>query len=176
MEWSGFASSLTSRLRTAESSASSPCPVFAEMRCTSTPLDCRFGAGSGFTGRSHLFHTKSARSPTSRSRAVSSGPRGSAPSCTSKTRSARSIISRPRTSPICSTASVLSRSPAVSTSLTGKPSRSTDSSRKSRVVPGISVTIARSRPRTALRRLDLPALTRPEMTTSAPSRHTRARS
>ena len=40
----------------------------------------------------------------------------------------------------------------------------------SRVVPGISVTMARSSRRSALRRLDFPTFGRPAMTTRAPSR------
>ena len=48
--------------------------------------------------------------------------------------------------------------------------RSSSASIASRVVPGSSVTIARSTPRSALNRLDFPAFGRPAITVSAPSR------
>ncbi len=63
-----------------------------------------------------------------------------------------------------------SRSPAVSTRRNGKPSITACASMASRVVPGISVTIARSVPSSALKSDDLPALGRPAITSSAPSR------
>jgi hypothetical protein len=47
---------------------------------------------------------------------------------------------------------------------------STRSVTRSRVVPGTSVTIARSAPSSALKRLDLPVFGRPAITTCAPSR------
>src|SRR2546426_4954491 len=62
-------------------------------------------------------------------------------------------------------------SPAVSTSRNGNPSITAPASMASRVVPGTSVTIARSRPRSALKSDDFPALGRPAMTSSAPSRN-----
>ena len=57
----------------------------------------------------------------------------------------RCIACQERSIPSDSTASALCRTPAVSTSRTGIPSRSNDSETVSRVVPGIAVTIARSR-------------------------------
>ena len=72
--------------------------------------------------------------------------------------------------PMRSMRSSLSRSPAVSTSRNGNPSITACASIASRVVPGISVTIARSVPSSALKSEDLPALGRPAMTSSAPSR------
>ena len=50
--------------------------------------------------------------------------------------------------------------PAVSTSRTGMPSMATVSVTRSRVVPGVAVTMARSRSTRRLNRLDLPTLGR----------------
>ena len=59
--------------------------------------------------------------------------------------------------PPASTASVgAPRRPAVSTSVNAAPSMSTSSVRRSRVVPGMSVTIARPAPARRLNRLDCP--------------------
>ena len=66
----------------------------------------------------------------------------------------------PARTPSRSTTSPVSRHPAVSTSVTARPSRSTRSDTRSRVVPAISVTIARSAPTSALKRLDLPTFGR----------------
>ena len=70
--------------------------------------------------------------------------------------------------PSLSIASVLSRKPAVSVRCTARPSRSIVISIRSRVVPGISLTIARSVRASAFSRLDLPALGAPATTTLAP--------
>ena len=78
-----------------------------------------------------------------------------------------------RATPICSTASSAARSPAVSRSRRGMPATLISSSMMSRVVPGTSVTMARSMPRRALRRLDLPTFGRPTMTVLTPSRRMR---
>src|SRR5215468_1061201 len=58
--------------------------------------------------------------------------------------------------PSCSTRSGLTRSPAVSTSRKGNPSNTAGASIASRVVPGISVTMARSWPSSALNSDDVP--------------------
>ena len=68
-----------------------------------------------------------------------------------------------------STASPVSRSPAVSVSSTRTPPICMASVSVSRVVPGISVTIARSPPSSALSRLLLPAFGLPQSTTRNPS-------
>ena len=68
-----------------------------------------------------------------------------------------------------STASPVSRSPAVSVSSTRTPPICTASVSVSRVVPGISVTIARSPPSSAFSRLLLPAFGLPQSTTRKPS-------
>ncbi len=59
--------------------------------------------------------------------------------------------------------------PAVSTSLTGMPAMATVSLTKSRVVPGVAVTMARSRSTSRLNKLDLPTLGRPTMASVRPS-------
>ena len=69
-----------------------------------------------------------------------------------------------------STMSVASRRPAVSTRRNGQLGVSMTASMASRVVPGISVTIARLSPSNALKRDDFPTFGRPARTTSAPSR------
>ncbi len=53
--------------------------------------------------------------------------------------------------------------------LIGTPSRSKDSDNVSRVVPGVSVTIARSNPSRRFSRLDLPTFGRPASTSVTPS-------
>ena len=68
------------------------------------------------------------------------------------------------------------RIPAVSTSRTGTPLIATVSSIVSRVVPGVSETIARSSPSKALSSDDLPAFGGPTIATVSPSRTSRPRS
>ena len=62
---------------------------------------------------------------------------------TRRVRSAVCAACRERATPSASTTSSVSRRPAVSTSVTRSPSRSTVSVTRSRVVPGTSVTMAR---------------------------------
>ncbi len=69
-----------------------------------------------------------------------------------------------------STASSVSRRPAVSTTVSGMPAISITRSTGSRVVPGIGVTIAASSRASALSRLDLPTFGSPTSTTVRPSR------
>ena len=71
--------------------------------------------------------------------------------------------------PSCSKAPGEGRIPAVSTIRKGNPSREIEASSASRVVPGISDTIARCWPSNLLYRLDLPEFGGPANTTSAPS-------
>ena len=66
------------------------------------------------------------------------------PSQTNSTRSALSIACRERSTPMDSTASAVSRMPAVSRSRSRVEPSITVSSTVSRVVPGMSVTIQRS--------------------------------
>ena len=58
----------------------------------------------------------------------------------------------------------------MSMSWTGMPSRETCSVTRSRVVPGVAVTMARSRWTKRLKREDLPALGRPTMARVKPLR------
>ena len=85
-------------------------------------------------------------------------------------RSAALAFSRARATPICSTASALSRKPAVSIKVTGQPPRSICNSIISRVVPAKGETIATSRRASALSKVDFPALGGPAMTMVTPSR------
>ena len=86
----------------------------------------------------------------------------------------RARVRRART-PSRSTRSIVSRAPAVSTSVTASPRCRRVSVTRSRVVPAVSVTIARSCPSSALKRLDFPTFGRPAITTVAPSRIIRPR-
>ena len=80
---------------------------------------------------------------------------------------ARSIA---RSTPMDSIVSVLSRMPAVSSNVTGRPPRSRRTSITSRVVPAISEVIAISRPEIAFNSVDFPAFGAPIIATSNPSR------
>ena len=71
--------------------------------------------------------------------------------------------------PVFSTKSLVSRRPAVSKSLAGIPSKLIQLSIKSRVVPSMSETIARSSFKRMLNKLDFPALVFPQSTIRAPS-------
>ena len=144
------------------------------------------GGHTAGSARSTLFQTSSTgMSPhwDSTSRTASSGQMSAAapagprrpPSTSSRMASAWRTFWRLRATPISSTLSPVSRRPAVSVRRTGRPSSWQLSSRKSRVVPGMSVTRARLRPSRALSRLDLPALTAPASTTTAPCCMTCAR-
>ena len=86
------------------------------------------------------FLARSAAQMISMSSSVTSPP----PSTTAITSSARSMASRLRCTPSRSTASSLSRMPAVSHRRSVREPRRSFSSMVSRVVPGMSVTIARS--------------------------------
>src|SRR5690348_1640044 len=92
-----------------------------------------------------------------------------APSTTLKTRSARASSARARRMPSPSTTSADSRKPAVSARVKSTPYSTIDSRSTSRVVPGMSVTIARSLPASAFSRLDLPTLGSPTITACMPS-------
>ena len=66
--------------------------------------------------------------------------------------------------------SAVSRRPAVSSSVTGRPSISIATSMTSRVVPGSGVTMATSRPARRFTSVDLPTLGAPVTATTRPSR------
>ncbi len=101
---------------------------------------------------------------------ASSAPIGAVPSINMTVRSASLIERVVRSIPICSTTSEVSRTPAVSISITGMPLTSTGSSILSLVVPGMSVTIALSKLSRRLSKLDLPAFGLPTMASFRPSR------
>ena len=71
--------------------------------------------------------------------------------------------------PMLSASSEVWRIPAVSTSFTGMPPIATVSLTRSRVVPGIAVTIARSRSTSRLNKLDFPTFGRPTIASVIPS-------
>ena len=83
--------------------------------------------------------------------------------------SASAIADRLRVMPMASTGSVVSLIPAVSMRRTGTPAIDVLSYNASRVVPGISVTIARGWPTRRLNTEDLPTLGRPTIARSNPS-------
>ena len=82
---------------------------------------------------------------------------------------ASASASRLRAMPSCSTSSTASRRPAVSTSSRGIPSSEMRSVTRSRVVPGVAVTMARSRSTSRLKSELLPALGRPTIASVSPS-------
>ena len=103
-------------------------------------------------------------------------PRASRASSTTSARSAVSSSARARRMPSRSIASPPSRRPAVSTSVSSRPSRRMVSRSTSRVVPGTSVTMARSLPASAFSSELLPAFGGPTITACRPSRSLRPRS
>ena len=100
---------------------------------------------------------------------LSSPSRGDEPSMTARMRSAFSMDARARSIPICSTLLSVSRRPAVSIRRRETPDMRTASSMVSRVVPGTSVTIARSSCRRAFSRDDFPAFGLPIIAVRSPS-------
>ncbi len=101
--------------------------------------------------------------------AKSSGVSGLLPSKITIAKSAEARFSQTRSMPAFSIMSCGWRIPAVSTRLTGMPRISIRPVITSRVVPGISVTIALFFPVRVLSRLDLPTLGLPAITTLSPS-------
>ena len=99
----------------------------------------------------------------------SSPSKGLDESITNKIKSASSIESSALSTPIFSTISSVSLIPAVSIILRETPLIVICSSRVSRVVPGISVTIARSLLLSVFKREDLPALGLPRIKVLIPS-------
>ena len=86
-----------------------------------------------------------------------------------KMTSASSVRFLVSSTPCASITSSVSRSPAVSKSRTGSPPKSTQLSSQSRVVPSMSLTIARSSFKIALNKDDFPAFVLPQSTIRAPS-------
>ena len=112
--------------------------------------------------------------PASRERISSSSlSSGLEPSKRAKTKAASLTICRAFSTPIFSTTSSVARMPAVSIMRRGTPPTLAYSSMESRVVPGISVTIARSSCNKALSKLDLPTLGLPTIAVMSPSRRIR---
>ena len=96
-------------------------------------------------------------------------PTGWDASRTTSTKSASASASIDFLIPMLSASSRARRIPAVSTSLTGMPPMETVSVTKSRVVPGVAVTMARSRSTRRLKREDLPTFGRPTIASVSPS-------
>ena len=144
-------------------SASIPSPVFA-LTWTAPPR--------GEWGRSLLLSTVTTFAPSgiSFNMRLSSSQSSLVASETNSTTSALFAARYDRSTPIFSTSSSVSRIPAVSMRLIATPSFSILSSRLSRVVPAMSVTIALSLPQSALSKDDLPTLATPTIATSMPSR------
>ena len=100
---------------------------------------------------------------------LSASSRGTELSMTARTRSAFSTEAFVRSMPIFSTLLSVSRRPAVSMRTRGTPPMRIVSSMVSLVVPGTSVTMARSSCKRAFKRLDFPAFGLPAMTVRRPS-------
>ena len=126
------------------------------------------------SSRSTLLPTRSSGTPagTRACRASSSAVQPALRSKSNSTASAAARAPRLRSMPSSSTGSVVARIPAVSSRVRGTPSSTSSLSSRSRVVPGRSVTMARSRRLRRLSRLLLPTLGRPTMATLNPSRRT----
>ena len=97
---------------------------------------------------------------------------GSEPSKTARINPASSSFFQLRRIPSASMASSVSRRPAVSKRFSRISPSCTACSTTSRVVPATGVTMARSNPASRFSKVDLPALGRPTMAQSTPSRST----
>jgi len=159
-------------------SSSIPSPVCADTLTIGIPLLKRISSRAfmfSLSGRSILLMTISPRLEPLFSQSPLNLSISSFSACLelSKTKSRRSLFSicdSVRRTPSCSIGSFVSLIPAVSTILKSKPSILRDSSIVSRVVPGISVTMARFEFNKLLRILDLPTFGEPMSTTFTPSR------
>ena len=124
-----------------------------------------------FCAKSTLFSSTIVFFPRMKERiSVSSSSKGREPSSIMITKSAVSAYALDFSTPIFSTTSPVSRIPAVSTILMGIPSIFRYSSTVSLVVPGISVTIARSSSSSQFNKEDFPTFGLPTMTVCKPSR------
>ena len=140
----------------ADSRSASPSPVSVERMKTPS--------SAGYALRSDLLTTLRSPAPASEKSTFSSAARRWI------LRSAASARSRARRMPSASMASPASRSPAVSAIQTIWPPIFKRTSTTSRVVPGISDTIAASRRASLLRSDDFPALGGPTIAIRNPSR------
>ena len=165
------ASTAAKGLRIALRNSSTPAPVFAETwTILGLPPNSRVNRSRNI-GRSDLLRAITGLLSLARFKKWrSSQSKSAAPSTTTTNRSASAIARCVRSTPMLSIRSVDSRIPAVSVNITGNPLRFMCSLRVSRVVPAISVTMARSVPSKRLNRLDLPLLGRPTRVTLTPSR------
>ena len=136
----------------------------------------KYGAissASNRVGLSSLFTRAMAGRPAQRcASAKSSRLGGSEPSKTARISPASSSFFQLRRIPSASMASSVSRRPAVSKRFSRISPSCTACSTTSRVVPATGVTMARSKPASRLSKVDLPALGRPTMAQSTPSRST----
>ncbi len=128
-----------------------------------------FGSPSGTTRSDLLVTIIAGRVDAWSTSASSSRVIGCEASRTTSTKSASASASIDLRMPIDSASSRASRMPAVSTSLTGMPPIATVSLTRSRVVPGVAVTMARSRSTRRLNKLDLPTFGRPTIASVNPS-------
>ena len=121
-------------------------------------------------GRSCLFKIAMASGACSAASmaASSSGVSGLEPSTTKKASWQDCAAWNERSTPRCSTVSLVSRMPAVSSKRRRCRPRVTVCSTASRVVPGMSVTMTRSKPASALSRLDFPAFGAPRIAACTP--------
>ena len=148
-------------------SSSSPLPVTAENAISRPKIP-----GSGRSEMSDLFESRTVTScfpaeliyPAIRfSSSVIS------PSTTKRMSDARSVSAKARSTPMRSTVSAVSRIPAVSDRFSTTSPSTTLSVITSRVVPSMSVTMARSLPQSRLSRLDFPVFGLPMIAAGTPS-------
>ena len=144
---------------------SKPPPVVQESLTASIPVHDRCSPRSVLFSTSRCWAVVAGSTP--------SGGRGLLASAISSNKSAASICLTVLWIPSTSIWSSDSRIPAVSTSRSGIPRRLMISSIVSRVVPAMSLTMARSKPSKRLSKLDLPTFGSPKITVRTPSRRTR---
>ncbi len=144
---------------------------FADISKIRSPGKCCEIVANGNAGERSILLARTSffRSLVSLNILKSSGVNASLVSSINSTRSARSRRSFVNFMPMVSTVSAVWCSPAVSINFIGIPFIVSPSSMRSRVVPGICVTIARSLFKSLLRRLDFPTLGRPMIMMSTPS-------
>ena len=147
-------------------------PIFCDMEVWMTISPAMDGSSFGFQteGKSVLLSRRILFFSLLCSKIIwSSSVRGRLKSRSTRTKSACCMISLERLTPICSTMSSVSRIPAVSMMRRGTPSMVIISSMISRVVPSISVTMARCSCKISFRREDLPTFGFPMMAVFSPS-------
>ena len=144
-----------------------PSPVLADTAISSSAPPRR-RCRSSLLPTSSAGQSKRARRHNSSSSSASGWDR----STTTSAQSASCKLCQDRSTPSDSIASPVARMPAVSTRSTGIPSNDAVSLIESRVVPAAALTIARSRSKRRLNRLDLPTFGRPTMARRKPVRTT----